>query len=55
MMKKLILMLCMLLLLCSCVDAATKIGLDRIILSGITITMAAPLIPGDKIRTNYQY
>jgi len=25
------------------------------ILSGITITMAAPLIPGDKIRTNYQY
>lgn len=29
-MKKLILMLCMLLLLCSCVDAATKIGLDRL-------------------------
>jgi hypothetical protein len=25
------------------------------ILSGITITMAAPLIPGDKIRANYQY
>ena len=30
MMKKLILMLCMLLLLCSCVDGATKIGLDRL-------------------------
>lgn len=29
-MKKLILMLCMLLLLCSCVDGATKIGLDRL-------------------------
>lgn len=25
------------------------------ILSGITITMAAPLIPGDKLRTNYPY
>ncbi|MFA5409790.1 MAG: hypothetical protein WC343_13545 [Bacilli bacterium] len=24
-------------------------------ISGSTITMAAPLIPGDKIRTNYQY
>jgi len=29
-MKKLILILCMLLLLCSCADAATKIGLDRL-------------------------
>jgi hypothetical protein len=24
-------------------------------ISGSTITMAAPLIPGDKIRANYQY
>ena len=24
-------------------------------LSGLTITMAAPLVPGDRIRTNYPY
>jgi len=50
-MKKLILMLCMLLLLCSCVDGATKIGLDRLnwsqsLPSGENITLDGGFING---------
>lgn len=57
MMKKLILMLCMLLLLCSCVDAATKIGLDRINWShsvpvGENITLSGGYILGEAISEN---
>ncbi|MFA5409597.1 MAG: hypothetical protein WC343_12575 [Bacilli bacterium] len=58
-MKKLILMLCMLLLLCSCVDGATKIGLDRLSWSqslpsgeGITFSGSAPAVTTDTLYSN---
>lgn len=58
-MKKLILLLCMLPLLCSCVDGATKIGLDRLNWSqslpsgeGITFSGTAPILTADHLYTD---
>ena len=48
-MKKLILMLCMLLLLCSCVDGATKIGLDRLNWSQSDTVMVGPYSHDDYV------
>lgn len=45
-MKKLMLALCLVLLLCSCVDGATKIGLDRINLSQDKYVTVGPLSSG---------
>lgn len=58
-MKKIILILCMILLLCGCVDGATKIGLDRLNWSqslpsgeGIKFSGTAPAVTTDKLYSD---